>query len=436
MWGDSAKKKNDYGSSVKNAMVGVFFATVKPFKIAGKIMGDLINQNKVALIGLGVVTAYNIFRTRYQTSLVSKIEAARDAYLAKRRINQARRRLASPLLRAALDVEHHIKQLLEYGEGNFYMVNFKEKPEMALMTTIYEISKFIHYRWLLHDQTKYDLVAHMDGWQFVVGRVLEELEYAMESKSIRVTEYAQKWVWMGNGSVSPVDSYFCESDKQIRASLSLYRRQQYPLRFLPSERAAIAELMVRHHNLNDKGESDPPPECLRFVDFVRMMKAALKAVVGERDHQWVPYMVPIWKDLIRYVSLQIHQQDGESLPRMQELELIQFRVRLRAVQWAIRDLIEVLAVPPDAWLYREYHAVHGNSARSAGRRLVNTRGLHVGPGLQHFLSHAGNDTAEEWRRYISLRLRVRLLWEIVRGHTWLGNVEHYVHSTQQLVPME
>jgi hypothetical protein len=126
----------------------------------------------------------------------------------------------------------------------------------------------------------------------------------------------------------------------FRDALALHRRRQYPLQFLLHERNAIGELMARE--LPEEQSAGKLPRCLNFTEFVGEMKKALRSNQAEEEHAWVTYFLPFWKDMVRLVSLELQcAENVHRLHRLDCLELIHLRVRIRAVQRSIRDLIEV-----------------------------------------------------------------------------------------------
>mmetsp|Transcript_22893 Transcript_22893/g.40744 ORF Transcript_22893/g.40744 Transcript_22893/m.40744 type:complete len:203 (-) Transcript_22893:1004-1612(-) len=126
---------------VRESLRQLLFAA-RPVGYATTTMRELVWSNRTSLVlSLGAVAAArHIWRTRFQRRVLEKIEAAREEFLAKRRINETRRRLAGPLLSAAIDADRHIRMMLAYGEANYFRSDFDEKPEVVIMSCMYELS--------------------------------------------------------------------------------------------------------------------------------------------------------------------------------------------------------------------------------------------------------------------------------------------------------
>eukprot|EP00873_Tetraselmis_striata_P045023 jgi/Tetstr1/465287/TSEL_009988.t1 len=303
--------------------------------------------------------------------------AARDEFLARRRITEARRRLAGPLLSAAVDADRHLRMMLAYGDdSNYIRSHFKDKPEVVVMSAIYELSRFIHYRWLLHIKMKDENVEYTDSWLFAVERVFLGLSLAAGSKDIKVSEYTKKWQWLPQaGQKIPVKHFV--SCPIVREALTLHHRRQYPMNFLLHERNAIGELMVRQAFASSTADS--LPQCLNYTEFVAELKCALQSSQSDAQHPWVAYFVPLWKDMVRLISLEMQCMDHPNkMHALDFMELMQFRVRMRAFQLAIHDIIEVFSFPLDAWNSSPHLPSPAKPSRKSVSAVIDMRRIRAG----------------------------------------------------------
>jgi len=143
----------------------------RPVSYCTTLVRQFVGNNKALVIVSMAATVVTV-ATRSRSRVMGKFEAARDEFLARRRITEARRRLAGPLLSAAVDADRHLRMMLAYGDdSNYIRSHFKDKPEVVVMSAIYELSRFIHYRWLLHIKMKDENVEYTDSWyQCNLGR--------------------------------------------------------------------------------------------------------------------------------------------------------------------------------------------------------------------------------------------------------------------------
>mmetsp|Transcript_37932 Transcript_37932/g.107173 ORF Transcript_37932/g.107173 Transcript_37932/m.107173 type:complete len:490 (-) Transcript_37932:79-1548(-) len=377
-----------------------------------------VPRHKFLILGFGALFTLGSVRRRAQTALEEKIEAVREEAAHRKRMKSTRRTHAGPLLRASADLSRYLKLVLAPPGIDFVRENFPDKPEMTLVSSMYIFTRFVYYRWLLYDQLKFEHVSPEDSWQWVMEHLLWGLALAAGSKEIGMEEYVRQCHRepLPEGKDLRLELAKPLDCPVLRNAVRLSSRREYPLRMMPYERDAIAELMERQRPAGDGpaaaggGGGDVGRghcECHRYVEFAAHLKAALAAADEGREHPWAPYFLPLWKDLIRFTALQMQPYGGMELQHV--LELVQFRVRLRALQHSVGQLTQVLSLPLEAW----------NHGRRLWRRAALPCEFLSGlrPSMRRRLRRL-DASAEDWLAFLRLGLRVATLWEVIRTVTW------------------
>eukprot|EP00873_Tetraselmis_striata_P040802 jgi/Tetstr1/461066/TSEL_006213.t1 len=315
-------------------------------KIAGikKAVGSV---GLVALLGLSVL---GLVRRKLQTNLLAGLEAKKAEIERTRRLEDARRELAGPLLVAAQALRERISDILQ--PNGFFETNFKDKTEAAVMSTMFIMCKYFHFRWRLHDSLQYESVSGKDRWQYAVDAVLADVNDAFTDKSKKYAIFSDNsdaFLSFAKASSEKgrVSGTTCvDSSSAFGKALDLAQQVQYPFRLLKEERDAIGEMMMNIHQVNERGR------CLRYTEFVQRIHELLGASDKGRQHAWAPYFQPIWISIVRYAHLINISAEDRSLEIIREM--IKVRLRLSAVETQLGHLIRVLSRSPlDPWFRQD-----------------------------------------------------------------------------------
>lgn len=79
------------------------------------------------------------------------------------------------VLQAAVDAERHLKMMLSYEKSNFVRSNFKEKPEVVLMSALYELSRFVSYIKRISQRLHISISIHMQHEAMYKTKAMEKV---------------------------------------------------------------------------------------------------------------------------------------------------------------------------------------------------------------------------------------------------------------------